>query len=95
MKCIKCSECGTPIYLEDETYQHRREDGKIFYCTNGHQQVFREPEIKKLREYNDYLRGRLSDVESTNKTLRHSINGYKGQLARLKNKIAALEGSVR
>ena len=88
---LHCTECKAAIFLEEENYKRRLSDGKIFFCPNGHEQVFREPTERKLQKQIDYLHQHVEALEEENKYLHHAINGYKGQLGKLKKKIKALE----
>lgn len=89
MKELKCTECGTTIFLDDQTYERRLDDGKTFYCINGHGQIFSEPRIPELEKRIEYLERRIRNLENRNTSLIHSVNGYKGQLAKLKNQFLA------
>lgn len=44
-----CSECGIAYQVPENYRNKRREDGKTFYCPNGHAQCFRESTADKLR----------------------------------------------
>lgn len=90
MKEIRCCVCGVAIYMDEETYQRRIEDGKTFHCINGHSQVFRESTVEKVRKENEVLKRRLDLELKSNKEMRASINGYKGQVGRLMKRIREL-----
>jgi len=50
---LTCCACGIHFQLEDELLELRKQDGKLFYCPNGHNQRFvNSPadELKGLRE---------------------------------------------
>jgi hypothetical protein len=63
---LTCSECGVFFFLSDHVINTRRDDGKSFYCTNGHQQCYIESETKRLRRQleatQNELRGAKCDV---------------------------------
>ena len=44
-----CGECSAIFAATDEFFRKRREDGKAFYCPNGHPRVFRETEATRLK----------------------------------------------
>lgn len=46
---MSCGECGIAFYVPHGFYVDRREDGKGWYCPNGHPRVFKEREADKLR----------------------------------------------
>jgi len=98
IKELTCANCRAPIYLDDETIRLRRQDGKTFFCPNGHGQVFspsENDELKKTIASKDralaYLRQRNKELWDEVQALRRSITGYKGQLGRMRSKIKALE----
>lgn len=91
MKELNCAKCETTIYLTDETYQRRREDGGQFFCQNGHANVFSESEVQRLKRSLDWNIKRCDVETKTVVHLRNAVNGYKGQIAKLKKKIKAME----
>lgn len=46
----QCSQCAGLLILADDTKQRRIEDGKSFYCSNGHAQVFTKTKVQELEE---------------------------------------------
>lgn len=89
-----CFECGvefaSPVLLK------RRDDGKRFYCPNGHQQHFTETvETRLRRDLESEKRKREQaerDVEwqrSQAKTARAQETRAKNQLKRLKSRVEA------
>jgi hypothetical protein len=52
---LNCSRCDIPWAMTDTYVDHRRDDGKTFYCPNGHGQVFKHT----LREKNEQLQEQL------------------------------------
>jgi DNA gyrase/topoisomerase IV subunit B len=99
VKSMKCVTCSVPIHLDDETYQRRQSDGQTFYCPNGHKQYFGDSEVSKLQKEVkrlaancDFWEKRSSELHDENYLLHRRINGYKGQLARMRNRIKELEG---
>jgi len=59
---ISCSECGIVFGVPDGWHESRRNDGKSFYCPNGHGQHYPkgESEKEKLRRERDLLAQRVA-----------------------------------
>lgn len=47
---VKCATCGNSFALTGETYRRRQEDGRVFFCPLGHENIFGESENDKLRQ---------------------------------------------
>jgi hypothetical protein len=47
---FNCSGCGIAYSVPASFEAKRREDGKTFYCPNGHTQVFVESEVQRLEK---------------------------------------------
>lgn len=43
---VDCANCGTHFGLQKSLNARRTQDGKIFYCPNGHQNVYRQDNAK-------------------------------------------------
>lgn len=56
LKYITCCVCITRFAMDEELYRRRREDGKGFWCPNGHDQIFTDSEIQKLKRENQALK---------------------------------------
>lgn len=37
---VICSECGVPIIMNTNVFNRRLKDGKLFYCSVGHQNYY-------------------------------------------------------
>lgn len=37
---LTCCVCGTVFTMADSIYHQRKRDGKVFFCPNGHSQIF-------------------------------------------------------
>jgi hypothetical protein len=44
-----CKSCGVLFALPREFTEQRRNDGQTWYCPNGHQWVYRDTEVMRLR----------------------------------------------
>lgn len=45
-----CSECGVESAMPANMLRQRRSDKQVFYCPNGHQQMFRKSDVDDLKE---------------------------------------------
>jgi len=84
-----CADCGVVFGLDQAFAERRREDGRGFYCPNGHVLSWK----KSIDD--EALRRRLASAEATNTHLRdqrdaaeRSARAYKGRVTRLKNRVA-------
>jgi len=46
---IRCASCGVAFGFSEGLRARRGEDGKTFYCPNGHTQVYRDSELEVAR----------------------------------------------
>jgi hypothetical protein len=89
---INCISCGAEFGILESIYKQRCEDGKTFFCPQGHGMVIAESEVEKLQKQVDQWKNlanrrldRVRELEAANTLLKRRINGYKGQLKRRKN----------
>lgn len=47
---IECCECAYTIHVTAELKQRLQDNGKLFYCINGHGQSYSKPTVSILRE---------------------------------------------
>jgi hypothetical protein len=91
-----CPNCGV-VYGITRAYElRRREDGKGFYCPNGHNGSFGESEIDKAKRLQVMAEGRertarirASAAYDQAEAAHHSARAYKGHLTRMRNRIAS------
>jgi len=93
---MQCSECGIVHGVPDDFDNRRRDDGRTFYCPNGHSQVYRETEedrlqrkIKRLEEENRWQDDQRRAAEADAKRQRRVAAAARGRLTKIKNRIAA------
>jgi hypothetical protein len=91
-----CGECGIRWAMPPRFVEGRRNDGKTFYCPNGHARVFRESEADKLRRERDHLKqqlverdDRINRERECREAAERRASAARGQVARLKNRAAA------
>lgn len=90
-----CAQCSVIFGITRAMEARRREDGKTFYCPNGHSMVFGECEIDaankraaKAEEEARRARIRASAAYDQANAANRSASAYRGQVTRMKNKIA-------
>ena len=90
-----CPDCGVIYGITVEYEKRRREDGRGFYCPNGHNGSFGESEIDKAKRLQAKAEERLTWARSATQAARdqaedahHSARAYKGHLTRMRNRIA-------
>lgn len=90
-----CPNCGV-IYGIPRDYEiRRREDGRKFYCPNGHSGSFGESEIDKAKRLQaaaerreTSARIRATAAYDQAQAAERSARAYRGQVTRIKNKIS-------
>jgi predicted RNA-binding Zn-ribbon protein involved in translation (DUF1610 family) len=96
LETLTCSSCGITFALPARFIQERREHGTSFFCPNGHERVFRDPEVKVLQkkleqaqrqteQYKGWYKAEQNDHEHTRKRL----SATKGVLTKTKKRVAA------
>jgi hypothetical protein len=50
LELIVCGECGISFAVPPRWREERQDDGKTWYCPNGHPRVYRETTEQKLRK---------------------------------------------
>lgn len=88
---IECyrHDCGVTFGMTQTAYNHRREDHKSFYCTNGHSQHYTgKTEAERLREQLGYVRESEEFYRNEAAHQRRVASAQKGQRTRVLNLIA-------
>ena len=77
-----CITCGITFGIPSEFNDQLQKNGKDFYCPSGHSQhyIIGKTLKEQLQEKNTYC----IRLESTVKHQDHVINGYKGQVTKLR-----------
>lgn len=92
---VVCYNCLTHFAMDEELNRRCHQDGRRFYCPNGHSQVYTESEVQKLKKINQNLTSRLGWEEDRadrlnrdNRDLRSQKSAIKGQLTKTRKRIA-------
>jgi len=82
-----CCQCGISFALNKDFRERRIADSKLFYCPNGHRNMYSDSELDRLRKRIE--RTEVNRDHWKNKASRQEkrIATHKGHNTRLKNKI--------
>ena len=96
MGTVICSKCGIEFGVPDHWLKSRRDDKSVFYCPNGHPQMFGESESDRLRRERDQLKQRIAQQNDEIKAQRENrqiaerrVAAAKGQITKLKKRAKA------
>jgi len=91
-----CPNCGVVYGITNSYELRRREDGKNFYCPNGHGGSFGESAIAKAQRLQASAESQARLARISRDAARdqagaaeRSARAYRGQVTRMKNKITA------
>ena len=95
MTTITCCRegCGLTFAVPEWWDQKRREDHTTFYCPNGHKQHFGGPtnlerRARELASKLERVEAELERSENRAEAYRRSASARKGQITKIKNRIA-------
>lgn len=89
LETIECANCHLVFGLTSVTIADLRKSGKTFYCPSGHSQWFGESEASKLQRALDSSRSTIEYYRNQAQANAMQLRAKKGQVTKLKNKIAA------
>ena len=91
----ECCECHVPFGMTQAMNDLMRRTGKLFYCPNGHPQLYTESTEQKLRKEVEDAKAQAKRFEvkmmveqSERKHTEHKLRATKGVITRTKNRIA-------
>ena len=61
----RCASCGVQYGVTAEFDEDRRNDGKAFYCPNGHTLSYGETEVDRIRRERDRLKQSLAEIDQS------------------------------
>jgi hypothetical protein len=93
---LGCARCGMTFGITRDFEQRRRDDHRSFYCPNGHENAFQDDtEVDRLKatlqrahESRRYAYDQLSAARQLAQTERRRAAAAKGQLTKMRNKVA-------
>lgn len=90
-----CPSCGVIFGIPTEMEKRRRDDGKQFYCPNGHTMSWHdtlekrlEADLKRERETAEWLREERDAARHLAETERRRAAAAKGNLTKLRRRVA-------
>jgi hypothetical protein len=90
---ISCGVCAIPFAIPDDLYTSRRQDGKRFYCPNGHDIWYAENENKRLQRELKWERDRRAAIAAERDQAEASLRATKGVVTKMRNRAIAGECS--
>lgn len=84
-----CGECGIPFGMPTNIYNDRRNDGRNFWCPNGHKIAFLETENARLNRLLRQERDSRARAVAARDQAEASRRAWKGQATRARNKVLA------
>jgi hypothetical protein len=91
-----CAECGITFAAPEGFWSERERDGRIWYCPNGHQRVYRETVEQQLRRELQQKEERLQRVRQDRDRYRDQADAEarshaatRGHLTRTRRRAAA------
>lgn len=101
MTHMECGKCGISFMVPASFKKEQRELGSRggWSCPNGHRRIYRKSDLEEAQEQFDYqkaqLTARVDQLEASrihltqqNTTLEYQRRAAKGQLTRMRNRIA-------
>jgi len=103
MDCIgyheeTCYKCGVVFQMTTKVYKQRLEDGEVFFCPNGHGQIYArrknseerlKAKVSRLEVELGHLRSRIGCLNRNLDYERKSRAAYQGHYNRAKREMAS------
>ena len=94
---IHCHKCHVPFGLEQSHYDRARASKDVsFFCTNGHEAIFKKSREQELEENlamarrgRELTQNALTATRDQLEATERSLRGHKAAKTRIKNRIAA------
>lgn len=83
-----CYKCGIVFAVPSYFREKRLLDKNSFWCPNGHSQAYIKSEIDQLKSQLEAERRSTEWQRARANTLEKSLSAQKGQLTKLKNRVA-------
>lgn len=84
----ECPTCGVVYGLSRDFDRRRDEDGKVWYCPQGHSVVYTDTTVDRLKRRIETLEGREEDLRESVKAERKAKIVAKAAATRAKNRAA-------
>lgn len=92
-----CFRCGAPIVMPKAQYEQRLDDGRSFWCPNGHEQHFtesRQAKLERCRRNRDHYQERMKHWMAECGDRDRTIQAYRMNLGKLRKRIHELESQL-
>jgi hypothetical protein len=89
-----CTCCSCGVEFASPLLAKRREDGKLFYCPNGHQQHFTDTTELRLQRELENTKRDLDWQRSQRETAEKRLIAQRGQTTKAKNKLKRVSNGV-
>ena len=86
LETIHCGECGIEFSVPDYWIKMRQEDGRDFWCPNGHCRAYRESTLNKLRREVQSLKQNEAFLNDRIKEEERRAASFKGQVTKLRKR---------
>lgn len=86
---IECANCHMVFGVYSNTVERWQKNGETFYCPKGHSNWYGESEASRLRKSLENKERSIEFWRNQNAATTLQLRAKKGQLTKLKNKIAA------
>ena len=82
-----CGECGIAFAMDLNFHDKRKEDGKGWYCPNGHCRIFTETEVTKLKRRLEWAENATARITKNLNRANKSVAAQKGIVTKLKKRV--------
>lgn len=96
-RSTSCYLCGAPIVMSADQYRQRLDDGRDFYCPNGHGQHFtesRQTELDRCKRRSDYWHERMVHWMGRCEDLERTVQAYRMNAGKQRKRIRELEAEL-
>lgn len=83
---LDCADCGVVFGINADFEQRRRDDGRSFYCPNGHSLSWNS-EHERIKRRLAYTQGALTHERDQRQAAERSARAYKGQATRIRRRV--------
>ena len=89
IEAVTCGTCGFVFGLPEDFIRLRHQDGRSFYCPNGHYVGYGETEHERLQQELQQAKNSLSGVRRDLASERRSHSATKGTVTKLRRRAEA------
>lgn len=84
---VICCNCGMRFWVDGAWDKQKRDTGKGFHCPNGHDLVYKEREVDKLRRELAAKDEELARERSRSELKDRTNAALRGQVTKIKNRV--------